>query len=448
MEPVALIMDPDFDYGSRMIDYYWRHHSMRSVLAFPSRSDRLQAAMAMPAYHSKAIAGRVPIIYPLEEFANSLATRFDVRAVTAQVELYTVVAAELMQLFGLPWNSPELIATFRDKFRVKELVRRQTPGVRINASQLVTSTSDVLTADPETYSRFVLKPTDGLGNRDILIRSWPPDVDELDRYFAGATSPCTLEEFIDGPEFYVNGQIDGDGEPVVVAIGGYLRGAVGSRTNMSLGEFTVLTSDAEFEPLADYATRILRGSGLVRTPFHMEVIIDETGPCMVECGTRFVGHTITIDESSQHGPACDLVASAAHYWLTGSHCDLSLDWQHYDRVRSYRVVGNSTSSGVLVGTSGVRQLEAMPGFGRWYRRPRVGRQVYPTVDTNTIAWGVYLTGTDQADVDAARDFARSRVSLRLAERNSAAALRAKASAVDYFARKAAASVRAGRRLYR
>ncbi len=71
MEPVALIMDPDFDYGSRMIDYYWRHHSMRSVLAFPSRSDRLQAAMAMPAYHSKAIAGRVPVKENAPSFPNS-----------------------------------------------------------------------------------------------------------------------------------------------------------------------------------------------------------------------------------------------------------------------------------------------------------------------------------------------------------------------------------------
>ena len=117
---------------------------------------------------------------------------------------------------------PELIATFRNKFSVRNSFRQRTPDVRINSSQLVSGFPKLLASDPGTYSHSSSSRPTALGNRDILIRSWPPDTEELNAYFMVRVSVHDGGRSTD-PSSASSGQIDGDGEPTVVAIGGYLR---------------------------------------------------------------------------------------------------------------------------------------------------------------------------------------------------------------------------------
>ncbi|MFI0433489.1 MAG: acetyl-CoA carboxylase biotin carboxylase subunit family protein, partial [Candidatus Nanopelagicales bacterium] len=321
-EPVALIVDPSGSYGAELISYYWRQAGLRSVLAFPDRHSRQLAAITLPIDHSRAVAHRLqppPIEDPAgaaSHLVAQLSGRYDVRVVPTYVEHFVELTTAITAELGLGWNTPAQMVPMRDNYALKQLLRQRAPELRTNASMAVASPADVLAADPDVYRGFVLKPRAGMGNCDVLIRQWPPDPEELAAYFGGRSEATILEEFVEGEEFQINGQVDAAGEPVTTAVYLTNRGQVGNRSNMARNYWTLPTSDPRFDALSDYAVAVMRAIGLVRTPFHMELKLDGEGPCLIEVGARFVDGGGWALDAWLHGPQCDLVAVAAHDWLT------------------------------------------------------------------------------------------------------------------------------------
>lgn len=391
-EPVALILNPSEDYGTALISYYWRQAGLRSVLGFTDKRSRRIAAVKLPIDHSSAIAGRVMLpttpdpAQAAAELVADLRDEYDVRVVPTYLEHLVPLTTAITAALGLPWNTPAQMAPLRDKFAFKQLLRERAPQLRLNASMPVASAGEVLAADPQTYRRFVLKPRSGLGNRDVLIRDWPPDPDELAAYFDGRTGQAVLEEFVGGAEYHVNGQLDAVGEPAVAAVYLTNRGQVGDRSNMATDYWTVPTGDPRFADLSGYAEQVMRATGLVRTPFHMELKLDGDGPCLIEVGARLIGGGGWALDSWMHGPQCDLIAVAAHYWLSDQPRDLRLDWRHYDGLVGGRVFGSGESHGRIKSVSGAEALAASPGFRTWIKQPLPGQVVTPTVDTATTVW--------------------------------------------------------------
>lgn len=450
MESVALILDPEPEYAPTIIDHYWRQAGLRSVLAYSSRKKRMAAVVNAPVVHSRAIAGRIsfeekaPIAESVDAIAAQLAGRFEVMVVPTYLEDFVLLTTELSARFGLDWNSPEVMAPYRDKFAYKERIRRNRPDIRLNASKVVQSLDEVLNSDPSQYSRFVLKPIDGVGNRDILIRDWPPDEIEVASYLQQLDSPAVLEEFMTGQEFQVNGQVLGDGEPVVTAVYQANRGAVGARLNISEDYWTVATSDPRFIELANYAQEVVKASGLTRSPFHMELILTEDGPGLIECGARLIGSGWH-EDSRMHGPQCDLISAAAHYWLSAEPYDLALDWAHYDSLVGVRVFGNGDQGGIVVGVEGVEKLEHTPGFLNWIQKPRIGQQVWPTVSTATTQWSFNLAVANMEQAQRLVAQARSEIHPEIAARGSHVAM-AKIKRAARLSRKAVGNYFEGRRM--
>jgi hypothetical protein len=85
---------------------------------------------------------------------------------------------------GLEWNSLEVMRRFRDKFALKQFLRASHPAIRINRSILVRSAAHVFAAGAEGFARFVLKPNDGYGNRDIGIFDSPAGRESIEQFFA------------------------------------------------------------------------------------------------------------------------------------------------------------------------------------------------------------------------------------------------------------------------
>lgn len=420
MESVALILDPEPEYAPAIIGHYWHNAGLRSVLAYSSRKKRLAAVVNAPVVHSHAIAGRVefeekaPVQESVDRIAAQLAGGYDVRVVPTYLEDFVILTTALCARFGLNWNSPEVMGPYRDKFAYKERVRRNRPDLPLNASKVVCTVDDVLASDPEAYSRFVLKPINGIGNRDILIRDWPPNREEVATYLRELDSAAVLEEFMTGKEFQVNGQVGGDGEPVVTAVWQANRGAVGSRLNISEDYWTVATSDPRFRKLADYACDVVRASGLTRSPFHMELILRDSGPGLIECGARLIGGAGWHEDARMHGPQCDLLGAAAHYWLSEEPYELGLDWAHYDSLVGVRVFGNGTEEGTVVVAQGVDELERTPGFLNWIQKPQVGQQVWPTVSTATTQWSFNLAAASHEQAQRLVAQARSQIRTQVA----------------------------------
>ncbi len=76
--------------------------------------------------------------------------------------------------------------------------------------------------------------------------------------------------------------------------------------------------------------QIMQATGLKRSPFHMEIKVDDRGPCLIEVGARLVGHGNAELCGKMHGDL-DLFDLAAHYYLSNhDYGPVSLNWNRYD----------------------------------------------------------------------------------------------------------------------
>ena len=140
--------------------------------------------------------------------------------------------------------------------------------LRINANVRVTSADEVANwRRAHGIGRFVLRRTTGPAtsmSRSIL----DADVSdaEVAAYFESASGVVLAEEFIDGDEYWVDGQIDAAGKVAVTGIGRYQRGPANGRTNLEFGAAAVPTTERNFAALRDYATAVMSASGVATQP--------------------------------------------------------------------------------------------------------------------------------------------------------------------------------------
>ncbi len=193
---------------------------------------------------------------------------------------------------------------------------------------------------------------------------------------------------------------------------------------------------------------MIAASGLTRSPFHMEVKVDERGPCLIECGARLVGWAAGLEDSAAHGPQLDVVRIAGHYWLRPDHIDIPLDFDHYLSRHGVHVIGNTLESGIARAVHGVKEMEANPAFFRWVRKPRVGKTVEPTVSTESILWGVHLVSRDKRQLDEAAAWALDNISVDVVDPRGVQGRVATLLNVAHHARRAADSTTRGLLMYR
>jgi len=149
-----------------------------------------------------------------------------------------------------------------------------------------------------------------------------------------------------------------------------------------------------FRDLERYARAVMEASGLRRCPFHMEVIVDDRGPCLVEVGARLVGAGVAFDYALAHGGGFDFFAAATHGFLSAEpYGEPGFDWDRYNSLQIMDVNGVMTRSGIVVRASGVEAVERMPEFHRWFVKPAVGQLAVPTTDLNTMPYSLILRGT-------------------------------------------------------
>ncbi len=402
-----LIQDPyDLDAIQfiRTIDLCY---GMRPVCLYTSPKDRFYGELEFPVLTSDVIEESVDVLLDdLAPAVASLTERYDVCGVVPYREDTVEVAAELCELVGLDWNPPETLRRFRDKHEQKTYLREVDPSIRVPECRLVFGADD-LTSGP-LPERFVLKPNDGLGNRSIGMFG-ADDLDAARAHLERESGPWILEEFIGGVEYHIDGQVRGPGEVESLAIYEYLRAEINGYPTVYLGELLCLTGDPGFDELVAYADRLLAATGLRRCPFHLEVKVDDLGPCMVDLGARLPseggGRTI----SRLHPGRPDAYAIAAHDYLgINSVSTGPVDWSAYDSARTVLVYGVSEEAGLIASLSGVDAVEAMPEFVRWPVKPTVGDPLEVTTDLRGAPYIVELSCSgDRSDAVALADEVRA-----------------------------------------
>ncbi len=332
-------------------------------------------------------------------------------------------AARLAEELGLAWGAPSVMERFQDKFALKEYLRTTRADIRVNASRRVESLADVLAARAApAYQRFVLKPNSGFGNRNIAVFDLSSTVQQIENFLQRvAEMPIVMEEYIDGPEYFVNGQVDAAGRTEVLAIFRYDRITANGRTDIDYETLLLRRRDPLFDEFARYATAVVQAGDLRRSPFHLELKMTSSGPCLIEVGARLAGHGNALLCGGLHGAKLDLIDLAVHYYLHETdYGPLPLDWSSYDANAVRYVHGIATRDECIYQLDGLSAVEALPEFYAWARRPAVGMRLKPTTDLLAMPYSVILKGRTQSDLTPAADRVRNLLqwnrSVRIARR--------------------------------
>lgn len=415
MERVIVLIDPTEmpDYASQMSRAFERVWGIRTVVLYRRGTSRPLIAEAETMLDRRAVAGRFWIDSGnLEQAARALRNRFRVIAVAPHFESVVVEAGELAELLDLDWVPLEVLKRFRDKYSLKEHLRSSPDGPRINASCRVTTVAEVrdFIADHE-LSRIVIKPNDGMGNsRIVFFDHDTPDAPVADYLRQHAGTPLVAEEFLSGPEFCVNGQIDDDGVVHTLSVQHTVHGSsANGRDNLGASLRMIHRDTPQFTAAAQYASDVMIRSGLRRSPFHMEVRIDDRGPCLIEVAARLGGAGIPWDTALAHAGSVSLFEQAAKYYADLPGDLPGPNWDAYDRHTIWTVFGISTDACRVRKLTGVREVEALPEFAYWMVRPKLGQGVSPTIDVGTIPWQVTLK-SQREDLTEVEERVRSLIS--------------------------------------
>lgn len=425
--PVVVMIDPYQPYAAMYISRFFRDYGVRTVAVYRNWRARLILEPRQQILASQALAGRymMPASGDITELVPLLRQRHTVVAVAPHDEGAVRPLLELAGALELDWAQPELVAALGSKRALKQRVAAQDPHLRINAFAQVKSRAEVRSwCSDNGVERFVLKPDNGSGNRDVaFFDAASPDRD-IETYFTEVGGVVLAEEYIGGDEYWVNGQITADGEPVITMIGRYDRQPANGKENVEFGARTLPSDTPGFDELRQYTSRVMRALGLRRSPFHLEAKVDERGPCLIEVGARLCGDLGVISDSWQHGPQADFIGAAVHcYVSSGPTPGLELDWSRADVHLVAGVNGVAHGNFFVESLSGVEQVASHPQFLWWVKKPAIGDHVQPTLDLVAKPWGVAVWGRDAAEVDATEAFMRRALVLRGTETRDGSSVR-------------------------
>lgn len=409
-----VIQDPYGYQARRFMTVLHRDFGLRAV-CFHTDPDRMRRESYWnPLLRSAATSANY--VAPLDELpalADRLRQHHQIVAVIPYREPTLLPAETLAELLGLDWAQPEVVRRFRDKHLMKEHLGTVPGGPRLNRTVRVASAADVDSARASAdFGKFVVKPIDGFGNTAIGFFDSSASSQDVERHLQQAeASTFVMEEFISGDEYFVDGQVDGGGEVTVIRVGRYQRALVNGRPNVELGTRRVPTTDPLFTVLKEYATSVVAATGLTRSPFHLEAIVDDRGPCLVEAAARLVGGGEAIEDGALHG-SLDVYRVASHYYLTAEpYGRLPLDWDHYDASSMGHVIGYSSAHGRVLKVRGAGAVERLPSFLRWQHRPRTGDRLVQTQDLGGVPWEVVLRADSDASLEDAAESVRGEIQL-------------------------------------
>lgn len=409
-----VIIDPAADYPVSMMEFLAQ--AGRQAIAVHTDPGRLMAFKHM---FEPRLGPAVVDDYLLSDFPDletlALQIRHDwplpLEGVIPWDEYSTELGARLGELLGIRWNPAEVVHRFRNKAAMKRHLRENS-DLRVNLSMVVSSEEEATEFQRSLGTwPVVVKPSEGAGSKSVFFAH---DLDQLVRgchdVFQAGAGEVLLEEYVGGNEYVVNGIVDAGQGVLVTDVWAYDKRPANGLPNVYFQTIKVSTHRAEYLPLCEYAAQVVQCLGLRRAPIHMELKMDQRGPCLIEVGARFAGGNQPLLASHLHGRSLFELA-AVHYM---AELPLSLDdlsYERYDHFHARIVQGvQTTALERTTALHGLEKVESLASFFMFGKLTPVGMPLPLTIDVDTRPYEVYLFHEDPAQV--AEDAAEVRRVLR------------------------------------
>jgi biotin carboxylase len=400
-----VILDPLNDYASSMMELL--HRFGRAGIAVFTDQGKYHA------YHHAFAAQTGHCL--VDEYL--LGQWPDVKALAAQIqadwpgqiegiipwaELTIEIGAELGEHLGLDWNGREVIRRFRDKYAMKAHLRAHG-GIRVNASRVVETEEEALALQRQIGRwPIVVKPSEGAGSRAVYFTHSDGElIERCVEVFHSGAGQVLLEEYVGGHEFVVNGIVDAHQSMLVTDVWFYDKRDSHGQRNLYYETVKVNAYDPVFWPLAEYAGAVVEVLGLKRAPVHMELKLDEHGPCLIEVGARFAGGNQPLLASHLHGRSLFELAACHYIAEMPLHID-DVSYEKYDRLQA-RIVSGIQPYEIprISAVHGLDEAASLPSFFRFDAIRPPGSHLPMTRDLYGRSYEVYLVHEDPDQV--ARD---------------------------------------------
>lgn len=397
-EAVYIIIDPFNAYAYELMQWAFLDFGLRAIVLIEDLHGSIYKKKYSPSIPHAWIAKTFLCTRDeVESTAKHIATHYSVNGIIPWSETTVELAIELMKHLDCRWINVDVLARFRNKFRLKEFLRNEHPKVPINKSWPINSLQDLQGIKSQLKGRFVIKPVDGMSNKKIgFFTDTSPQSEFADYFSKSGDGRYVLEEYISGQEYAVNGQTDEAGKPWVYSVLKYHHKHVNGRPNVYTRSQHLSRNDPNFEVLTRYTEQVVIALGLSRCPFHAEIRIDpERGPCLVEIAARPVGNQLIQLMRDAHGQSLEPLRIACHYYLSReSFSPPALNWHQYDRTQAINVDGITSTAGLVTCLGDYTVVEASPFFRRWVVKPEVGIILGVTQDLLSQPFSFHITTVD------------------------------------------------------
>lgn len=197
-------------------------------------------------------------------------------------------ACERLGLVGIDYDTAIKATDKAAMIRVFE-----EKGVACPWYRVVSNPADVFDIAHHITYPCITKPTDSSGSRGIMLAHNPEELVTAVAYSAenGRGGEVIIEEYMQGPEVSVE-VIVWQGEVHILQITDKL--TTGAPRFVEMGHTQPSRLGAAIqERITDLTRRAVKAIGIENGPAHVEIMVTESGPKMVELGARMGGDCIT-----------------------------------------------------------------------------------------------------------------------------------------------------------
>ena len=234
----------------------------------------------------------LPLVQPAHQ-----AQAFD--ALLCLIDIRLQEAAELAAHLGLPWLRAAQAGLLRDKFNVRQTLA--AAGLPQPECALACSNAELQQAVATLGLPVLIKPADGYGSQNIVVLRHEEDLDPLlsplddmlpsrAEYGLGvkANDRLLVERFMQGKVIGCD-TLSSQGQHVLLGIH--------EKTFFAPPSFAIrggcfLPNQGQFAEIERYVFRVLDAVGFDIGAAHVELMLTETGPQLIEVNPRLVGAKI------------------------------------------------------------------------------------------------------------------------------------------------------------
>lgn len=296
-----------------------------------------------------------------------------------------LTASKICDKLNLPGLSVETAINATNKIKMLEAFARM--GIAHPRYQVVRK-EELVDAKSEIGYPIISKPVDSAGGRGVSIVHCAQQLHEALLYSstAGKSGDVLLEEYMKGPEVSVE-VIVVDGSPHVIQITDKITSGEPNFFEIGHSQPSMLNTSVK-EKIKSLAGAAALSVGLRNSPAHVEIIVTEEGPKLVELGARLGSDCITSYLTDLSVSGISMIGSAISQALgqkpeIGVICDSGI-------ASAVRFI--PAKEGTICSISGVDAAIQYPGVVHAVVMGQVGRQ-YEHATDDSARFG-YVVGKD------------------------------------------------------